>query len=66
MSEYTRLYKEDVRAPIWKNMIKELELPKDTNEISIKMISYMTERNKQQAIEFQKNQSAKSLKSSVK
>ena len=44
-----RLYKEDFDNPnIWKLLVIDLELPPDTDEITVKAVSYMSESKRQE------------------
>ena len=44
-----RIYKEDFdNANIWKLMLIDLELPPDTDEITIKAVSHMSESKRQE------------------
>ena len=51
---YAIIYKEDMKKKVWESLVNELGLPKDTDEISIKMTSYMTKRNRKSIKESQK------------
>ena len=41
---WTILYKEDYTTKVWKKMVKDLELPDDTVEITATTLSYVTKR----------------------
>ena len=49
MVNTARIYKEDFGNPnIWKLMLIDLELPPDTDEITIKAVSHMSESKRQE------------------
>lgn len=44
------IYKEEFENPaIWATVIRELELPPDTDEITVKCISYMSESKRKES-----------------
>ena len=50
MMNTATIYKEEVSNPnIWKLMLIDLELPPDTDEITIKAVSYMSESKRKEA-----------------
>lgn len=45
-----RIYKEEISNPaIWDTIVRDLELPPDTDEIEVKAVSYMSESKRQEA-----------------
>ena len=45
-----RIYKEEISNPaIWDTIIRDLELPSDTDEITVKCVSYMSESKRKEA-----------------
>jgi len=44
---YAKIFKEEIENPaVWDTIIRDLELPKDTDEITVKIVSYITGTNR--------------------
>lgn len=45
-----RIFKEEITNPaIWDTIIRDLELPKDTDEITVKAVSHVTESQRKES-----------------